>query len=69
MKKTITEIMNKDDHLCVLAVSHAGACAAFYNTVADYTTFRKEYGRLMNCDILHFQFKNDTFTFVELLRI
>ncbi|SDM00883.1 probable phosphoglycerate mutase [Kandleria vitulina] len=69
MKKTLTDIMNKDDHHCVLAVSHAGACAAFYSTVADYTTFRKEHGRLMNCDILHFQFENDTFTFVELLRI
>ena len=69
MEKTLKDIMNKEDHHCVLAVSHAGACAAFYSTVDNYETFRNQYGRLMNCDILHFQYDDNKFTFVELLRI
>lgn len=29
MVKTLTEIMNKEDHHSVLAVSHSGACFNF----------------------------------------
>ncbi len=38
--KTLTEIMNKEDHHSVLAVSHSGACFNFFKS------FPRSYGRI-----------------------
>ena len=35
MVTTLTEIMEKPDHQCVLAVSHAGACMTFLGRWVD----------------------------------
>lgn len=35
MMKTLTEIMEKEDHQSVLAVSHGGACFNFLRGVQD----------------------------------
>ena len=35
MVKTLTEIMNKEDHHSVLAVSHSGACFNFLRAFQD----------------------------------
>lgn len=65
MVNTLTEIMNKDDHEIVLAVSHGAACAQFYRAWEQYAkVIRKE--RLYNCCILKFEYENGIFTLVEL---
>lgn len=63
---TLLEIMQKDDHQIVLAVSHGAACRGFmrywsHNQKVD----QKE--RLGNCCILKFEFENDEFSLVEII--
>lgn len=65
MVKTLTEIMNKDDHEIVLAVSHGAACAQFYRAWEEYTKIIKK-ERFYNCCILKFEYINGVFTLVEL---
>ena len=67
MCETLTEIMRKDDHETVLAVSHAGACFAFFLSIADPDLIFST-GGFTNCSILHFTFEHDTFHFVEIIR-
>ncbi|MDE6953324.1 MAG: histidine phosphatase family protein [Erysipelotrichales bacterium] len=65
MVNTLTEIMNKDDHEIVLAVSHGAACAQFYRAWEQYAkVIRKE--RLYNCCILKFEYEDGIFSLVEL---
>lgn len=65
MVKTLTEIMNKDDHEIVLAVSHGAACAQFYRAFEQYAkVIKKE--RFYNCCILKFEYEDGIFTLVEL---
>ena len=35
LKETLTDVMDKEDHQTVLALSHAGACRCFLSTVID----------------------------------
>ena len=67
LKETLTDVMNKEDHQTVLALSHAGACMCFLSTVIDPEEILKS-GGFTNCCILHFTFENDTFKFVEIIR-
>lgn len=65
MVNTLTEIMNRDDHEIVLAVSHGAACAQFYRAWEQYAkVIRKE--RLYNCCILKFEYEDGIFSLVEL---
>ena len=41
MNKTLTEIMIKDDHQVVLAVSHGAACAQFYRAWEEHAKVKK----------------------------
>ena len=65
MNKTLSEIMNKDDHQTVLAVSHGGACFMFLRKWEDITN-RKDI-RFSNCCILKFEFEDDKFKFIEII--
>lgn len=67
LKETLTDVMKKEDHQTVLALSHAGACMCFLSTVIDPEEVLKS-GGFTNCCILHFTFENDTFKFVEIIR-
>ena len=67
LKETLTDVMDKEDHQTVLALSHAGACMCFLSTVIDPEEILKS-GGFTNCCILHFTFENDTFKFVEIIR-
>lgn len=61
---TVTEIMAKDDHDTVLAVSHGAACAQF----ARFWEHTSEIGSLhglKNCCILKFEYEDGTFTLVD----
>ena len=65
--KTLTEIMNKEDHEVVLAVSHAGASMQFFSAFNDPAIIFNS-GGLTNCCILHYTYDNNEFKFVEILR-
>lgn len=65
INRTLTDIMEKDDHHIVLAVSHGAACAQFYRAWEKYAkVIKKE--RFYNCCILKFEYENGGFTLVEL---
>ena len=67
--QTLTQIMSKKDHNCVLAVSHGAACANFLRyclhteDLAPYTG-----GKIGNCAIFKFSFFENEFKFEELIR-
>ena len=59
MNNCLTNLMEKDDHRNVLAVSHGGACYAFLRKWEDTIV------RISNCAILKFEYKNREFKFIE----
>ena len=65
MLKTLTEIMDKDDHQCVLAVAHCGCGYDFLRKVQT----EKVSVRFSNCDILHFTYENGIFTYQEIIKL
>ena len=65
MSQTLTEIMEKEGHEIVLAVSHGAACAQFYRAWEKYAKVLKT-ERFYNCCILKFEYKNGIFTLVEI---
>ncbi len=67
MVTTLTNIMNKDDHQCVLAVSHAGACMAFLGAWCDARKIMDQYGGFPNCSILHFKYDGNKFMLEEVM--
>ncbi|MEG0365505.1 MAG: histidine phosphatase family protein [Coprobacillus sp.] len=63
---TLSEIMHKDDHQTVLAVSHGAACRGFMRYwEKNQKVDQKE--RLGNCCILKFEYENEEFTLVEII--
>lgn len=66
MVNTLTEIMNKEDHQTVLAVSHAGACRCFLSHLGNPEALLKG-KKFTNCCILHFKYDGEKFTFIEML--
>lgn len=66
ISKTLLEIMRKDDHNRVLAVSHGASCRQFMRAW-EHTTSIDIKERLYNCCILKFEFENDTFTLVDII--
>lgn len=67
MVDTLTEIMEKDDHETVLAVSHAGACLAFFEAWEDPMIIFNN-GGFSNCCILHFTYDSHQFQYIETIR-
>ncbi len=65
MSNTLTEIMEKEGHESVLAVSHGAACAQFYRAWEKYAKVLKT-ERFYNCCILKFEYENGIFTLVEI---
>lgn len=65
MNKTLTEIMNKEDHEAVLAVSHGGACFMFLRKWQDLSNREKIH--FTNCCILKFEFEDNKFKFIEVI--
>ena len=66
MMKTLTNIMEKDDHHSVLAVSHGGACFNFLRGIQDPTEeLKKGFG---NCCIFIYEFENHQFRLKEVIR-
>ena len=65
MNKTLTEIMSKNDHQVVLAVSHGAACAQFYRAWEEHAKVKKT-ERFYNCCIQKYEYENGIFTLVEI---
>lgn len=66
MLKTLTEIMEKEDHETVLAMSHSGACFNFLRGIQDpMEELKKGFG---NCCIFVYTYENKKFTLKEVIR-
>ena len=65
MVKTLTEIMEKEDHHVVLAVSHCGASSSFLH----YVDPSEPKEMFKNCEILHFTYDNKKFEYIEKLTL
>ncbi|MGL5149839.1 MAG: histidine phosphatase family protein [Clostridium sp.] len=66
MVDTCIDMMMKDDHNTVLAVSHAGACYHFLRALQDPAEeLKKGFG---NCSIFKYEFDNGVFTLVDVIR-
>lgn len=66
MVKICTEIMEKENHETVLAVSHAGACINFLSHWQDPTEEVKK--GLTNCIIFKYEYENKKFKLQEVIR-
>lgn len=64
---TLTALMEKEDHINVLAVSHGGACYSFLKSVTDLRVV-EDHGSFTNCCILHFTYDNHQFKFLDVVR-
>jgi len=63
VSKTLTELMARDDHKSILAVSHAAAC--YYFTLKWYPEVSLDKVKFSNCCILKWEYEDGKFTFVE----
>lgn len=63
---TLLDIMRKEDHNSVLAVSHGASCRQFMRAW-EHTSDIDIKERLYNCCILKFEFENDSFTLVDII--
>ena len=66
MNRTLTEIMERDGHQTVLAVSHGGACRQFMR-YWEHTSEVQPKGRLGNCCILKFKYQDGMFELLEIV--
>ena len=66
MLETLTNIMKKEDHQSVLAVSHSGACFNFLRGIQDpMEELKKGFG---NCCIFVYEFDDQQFHLKEVIR-
>ena len=65
MLETLTEIMEKEDHHCVLAVAHCGCGYDFLRKVQT----EKVSVHFSNCDIMHFIYENGQFKYYDILKL
>ena len=68
MAKTVKEIMDRDNHDCVLIVSHGAACAQFYKYWEEYAKVEKT-ERFYPCVILKYEYEDGIFTLLEINNI
>lgn len=64
--QTLQEVINKENHKIVLAVSHGATCAQFYRAWESYAKVKKE-GKFHNCCILKFVYENGIFTLTQII--
>lgn len=67
MVKTLTEIMEKEDHHDVLALSHGGACFFFVRAFDDYNAVI-DYSRVGNCTIFKLVYEDGIFSCVDIIQ-
>lgn len=62
VNRILTEVMDKEDHQNVLAVSHGGVCFMFGRRWTDSAL-----GKFSNCCILKFEYEDGEFEFIEII--
>ena len=65
MVNFLTQVMDKEDHQNVLAVSHAGASIQFMSRWIHPWSVLK--GKVANCTIFKYEFENKVFKLVEVI--
>lgn len=65
MVNFLTQVMEKDDHQNVLAVSHAGASIQFMSHWVNPWSVLK--GKVANCTIFKYEYENKVFKLVEII--
>jgi broad specificity phosphatase PhoE len=66
MVKTCTEIMEKEDHNIVLAVSHGGAC---FNFLSVWQNPEEVLAKgVPNCSIFKYEYEDKNFKLIEVIR-
>lgn len=67
MYHTLSELMEKDDHQSVLAVSHGGACFNFLRAIQDpHEELKKGFG---NCCVFVYHYENHQFQLLKVIRL
>lgn len=67
--QTCKDIMENDDHQCVLAVSHSRACYHFMRSFVDAKTLEEQRRKgFSNCCIFKYAYENGTFTLLDVIR-
>ena len=66
MVSTLTDIMSKEDHHVVLAVSHGGACANFIRAFEKSNVINYRKG-IKNCTIFKIMYNGNDFSLVEII--
>ena len=66
MVSTLTDIMSKEDHHVVLAVSHGGACANFIRAFEKSNVINYRKG-IKNCTIFKIMYSGKDFSLVEII--
>lgn len=66
MVETLTEVMEKEDHQSVLAVSHGAACANFIRANEAYNQVHYHRG-IKNCTIFKLLFEDGHFSCVDII--
>lgn len=66
MIDTLTNIMEKEDHQVVLAVSHGGACGVFFRSCSQYNKMPYKRG-IKNCSVFKFKFEDGHFGCVDII--
>lgn len=63
---TITELTKESNGENILMVSHGAAIAQFYRYWLEHSDIRRK-GRIQNCSIFHYHFKDDIFILQEII--
>lgn len=63
---TLLDIMRKEEHETILAVSHGAACRGFMR-YWEHNSDIQQQARIGNCCILKFEFEEDEFKLVEII--
>lgn len=66
MADTLSEIMERENHTMVLAVSHGASCRSFMRYWEKNQRVEVK-GRLENCCILKFEYEKDAFSLVDIV--
>lgn len=66
MADTLEEIMSKEDHHVVLAVSHGAACRGFMRYWAKNQKVDQK-SRILNCCIFKYEYEDGEFSLVEII--
>lgn len=66
ISNALVEIMNQEDHVVVLAVSHGASCVGFMRKWAHTSTVTLSTG-VNNCCIFKYEYKNNEFKLIEII--